>query len=804
MTTKSESEEEYLVEPDRLRRRCAPERFDFNTTAEVEGLGEVVGQKRAVEAVSFGIDIGSPGYHMYALGPPGTGKSTTVQKFLKNRAPEKPTPSEWVYVYNFEDPDKPCYLKLPKRKGGELRDDMEELVEKLKTEVPRAFRTEDYQQEHEKIQKQHQQSQQKILQNLDETAGEEGFTVLQTSRGLVLAPVVDGEVLSPEQINNMDEEERDQLKSQRDQLQEDLREAVYKLRKLKETSREQIKELDREVVEFSVSHLLDQLKEKYESHENVIDYLASVEDDIGERVGEFKRLGRDSSNNPLQFFWDEEAFLKNYKVNLLVDYSDSEGAPVVVESNPTAYNLIGRIEHTGEFGTMKTDFTQIKPGALHRANGGYLIVEARDLLRKPFAWEALKRALKNEEIKTEVMGQEYRTVQVKSLEPQPIPLDLKVIIIGDPLIYYLLYNLDEDFQELFKVKADFSVETDWTEELEGKYASFIAGLCKDEGLLHFSPEGTAQLIEHCSRMAGDCKKLDTKFGDIVDLIRESSYWAEREEKEFVGAQSVKKAIDKRIFRSNRIEEKIQELIEEGTILIDTEGEEPGQVNGISVVPLGDYRFGKPSRITARTYAGSEGVVNIDREIELGGKIHNKGVMILTGYLGDRFATETPLTLSASLTFEQLYEEVEGDSAASAELYALLSSLSGLPLRQDLAVTGSVNQRGQIQAIGGVNDKIEGFFKVCKRRGFSGRQGVIIPASNVKNLMLKEEVVEAVKNGDFNVYAVADVKEGIELLTGCYAGEKDAQGEYPSDSVFGRVQQRLVELAEKVREFKRDE
>ncbi len=793
-----------LVEPEQLRRHCAADNFSFDSTAELKGLKEVIGQERAVEAVSFGIDIESPGYHMYALGPPGTGKSTTVQKFLQNRAPEKPTPAEWAYVHNFGEPDKPRHLKLPTSKGKELRDDMEELVEKLKTEVPRSFRTEDYQQEYEKIQKQYQQRRQQILQELEEEAEEEGFTVLQTPRGLVLAPVVDGDVLSPEQINNLDADERDQLKSRRDQLQGDLREVVYKLRQLKEESREQVNELDQEVVEFAVSHLIERLQDKYSEHENVLDYLATVKEDISERVSEFKRLGQDNSDDPLRFFRDEEAFLNNYKVNLLVNYSEEEGAPVVVENNPTSYNLIGRIEHTGEFGTMKTDFTQIKPGALHRANGGYLIVEARDLLRKPFAWEALKRALKNKEINTEVMGQEYRSVQVRTLEPEPIPLDIKVIVIGDPRIYYLLYNLDEDFQELFKVKADFSVETDWTTELEEKYARFIAGLCEEEELLHFSSDGTAQLIEHCSRMAGDCDKLDTKFGDIVDLIRESSYWAKEEGQELVGAESVKKAVDKRIFRSNRIEEKIQELIEEGTILIDTEGEEPGQVNGISVVPLGDYRFGKPSRITARTFAGSEGVVNIDREIELGGKIHNKGVMILTGYLGDRFAAETPLTLSASLTFEQLYEEVEGDSAASAELYALLSSLSGLPLRQDLAVTGSVNQRGQVQSIGGVNDKIEGFFKVCKRGGLTGRQGVVIPASNVKNLMLKEEVVEAVRAGEFNVYAVADVKEGIELLTGCAAGEKDEQGEYPADTVFGRAQQRLIELAEKVREFKRDE
>ncbi len=791
------------VAPEKLRRVCEFAKFDFKSTAELSALNEVIGQERAVEAVAFGIDIESPGYHIFALGPSGTGKSTTVRKFLENHAPSRQTPDEWVYVNNFSSPDKPRALKLAPGKGCELRDDMKELIKKLKTEVPQAFRSEDYQKEQENIKNQFQQKQQKILQELEKKARKEGFTVIKKPRGLLLAPVIEGEVMSPEQLNKLDKKKRKKLGEKRDKLKEDLREALYNLRKIKEKSQERIQKLDQEVVEFSVSYIVKKLKEKYADHPEVKEYLELVEKDVLDRVGEFKKLNQPDQQQPPGFFQDQREFLKNYEVNLMVDNCEQQGAPVVVESNPTYYNLLGRIEHVGKLGMMMTDFTQLKPGALHRANGGFLIVEARELLTKPFAWESLKRSLKNRQIKTESMGMEYRPVQMKTLEPEPIPLDLKVVIIGDPLLYYLLYRLDEDFQELFKVKADFSVQTDWVNETEKKYLNLIAEVCEEEQLLHFSPEGAGRMIEHCSRLAGDQRKLDIKLGDIVDLIREASYWGRKANKELVDSAAVETAINKRIYRSNRLEERQQELIEQGTILIDTDGAEPGQVNGISVLPLGDYSFGKPSRITARSFVGDGGVVNIDREIELGGPVHNKGVMILTGYLGSKFAGEAPLSLSASITFEQLYSEVEGDSASSAELYALLSSLSELPLRQDLAVTGSVNQRGQIQAIGGVNEKIEGFFKSCENCGLTGKQGVIIPESNVENLMLNNRVTEAINRGEFNLYAISGVTQGIELLTGKPAGERQEDGSYPEGTVFYRVQKQLIELAEKGKNFSKE-
>jgi len=792
------------VVAEKLRRRVYGDNFSFETTREVESLDKVIGQQRAVESVSFGIDIDSPGYHMFAMGPPGTGKSTTVKKFLEGRAPEEEVPADWCYVNNFEDSDKPRAIRLPSGKGCEFQDDMDELVDELENEIPRAFQSEEYQQEREKIQEKFQQKRREILQGLEEQASERGFSVLQTPSGLVLAPEVDGEVISPDKINELSEGQREEINNKRQDMEGDLRDAMREIRNLKQEAQESLRQLDREVLGFAVSHLIDELRNKYSEFDEVIEFLDEIQEDVLDNVGSFKNQGRDKDREAmLAEMLGHKPSLENYRVNLLVDNSDVEGAPVVLESNPTYYNLLGRIEHKGQFGTMVTDYSMIKPGALHRANGGYLIVEARDVLTSPFAWDALKRALKNNEIKTEIMGQEYRSIQAQTLEPEIIPLDIKVIVIGDPLLYYLLYNLDEDFQELFKVKADFSIQTDWDEETEKQYARFIGDLCENEELNHFTPEGVGAVIEQCARMASDQKKLDTKFGDIVDLIREASYWASSEDRQVVDAPAVKEAIERKIYRSNRIEERIRELIEEETLLIDVRGEVVGQVNGISVTPLGDYSFGRPSRITARTHVGDKGIVNIERELEMGGQVHNKGVMILSGFLGGRFADEIPLSLSASLTFEQLYEGVDGDSASSTELYALISSLSGYPIDQQLAVTGSVNQKGEIQSIGGVNEKIEGYFKVCKMEGLTGEQGVIIPESNVQNLMLREEVIEAVREDQFHIYAIEHVDEGIELLTGVEAGRKQEDKTFPAGTVNQAVAERLRRLAEKSREFASD-
>jgi lon-related putative ATP-dependent protease len=510
----------------------------------------------------------------------------------------------------------------------------------------------------------------------------------------------------------------------------------------------------------------------------------------------------EASSEQRQFMsmMQEQVTFDEYRANLIVDNSPTKGAPIVLEKNPTAANLTGRVEYEGRFGALVTNFRMIKNGALHKANGGYLMLDAFDLLSKPMAWEILKRAIKNKEIAIESVEKALGFMTTRTLEPEPIPLNIKVIVIGDPYLYYLLYSLDRDFPRLFKVKADFDINTPWTDESAKNFARFIANICREENLKHFTPDGVSSIIEYCSRLAAHQKKLTTVFGEVVDIIRQASFWAEQNGSNPATAADVKKAVDEKTYRSNRIEEIIREMIEEETILIDTEGAVVGQVNGISVLQLGDYSFGKPSRITARTFVGSKGILSIDRETKLGGQIHNKGSLILAGYLGGKYAEDIPLAFSASITFEQLYDGVEGDSASSTELYALLSSLSGLPIRQDLAVTGSVNQRGEVQAIGGVNEKIEGFFEVCRMKGLNGTQGVMIPEKNIKHLMLREEIVEAVNSGTFHIYAVATIDQGIALLTGRDAGKKKDDGTYPDGTVNQAVQRRIQELAEKFRSF----
>ena len=794
----------YEVPVEKLYRVCDPDQFDFQTTEDLPPLKEIIGQPRATQAIDFGVSISSPGFNIYVLGPTGTGRMTTVETFLKKKAAQEKVPNDWCYVYNFSEPHKPRAISLPAGMGSELRRDMDELIEDLRAEIPRAFESEEYVAEKERISQKFQQEKRAELERLDLRAKERGFALMKTPAGLIVAPLVEGEVISQEQYEKLPEEKKRELEKGRQELQEEIGEAMRRIRRLDKELKEAIREIERKVAATACGQHMDELKEKYHDFQEVVDYLNEVEKDIVENVESFKGEGgeaREVEIMGLKIVFQESPFIR-YRVNVIVDNSETKGAPVIIEGNPTYHNLVGRIEHRAQFGALVTNFTMIKAGALHRANGGYLVLEAKDVLMKPFAWEALKRCLKDGRIKTEEMGAEYRLISTVTLEPEPIPLDVKVVLIGSPLLYYLLCDLDEDFQNLFKVMADFAVQMDRDSENERQYALFIKSRCEEEGLKHFDRTAVAKVVEYSSRLAEDQEKLSTRFGTICDLIREANYWASRNGHQYVTAEDVRQAIEEKVYRSNRVEERIRELIEDGTILIDTEGEVVGQVNGISLVTLGDYTFGKPTRITARTFMGQKGVVNIEREVEMSGRIHSKGVMILAGYLGGKYAQDVPLTLSASIGFEQLYEEVEGDSAASSELYALLSSLSGYPLKQGIAVTGSVNQRGEVQAVGGVTQKIEGFFDVCKIKGLTGEQGVIIPAKNVKNLMLREDVVEAVREGKFHIYAVETVDEGIEILTGVEAGERREDGTYPEGTVNWAVQKRLLELAEKWREFQR--
>jgi len=783
-----------------LRRICDPASFSFASTEELPPLDEVIGQDRAVRAVSFGIDIQSPGYNIYALGPAGTGKTATIRRFLEQKSAAEPVPDDWFYAFNFAEPDKPRAMRLPAGRGYELQREMDRLVEELRTEVPRSFQGEKYAQEQEQIEARFQKRQQELVQELEKEAEARGLRLIQTPRGMMILPLVNGEVITPEQIEFLNPEDRKKIESRQHEIEGRLRETMRRIRQLYLEAKEQMQDVDQEIVGFLINPLFEELEQKYAGYENVITFLAEIKSHILENVQTLRQI-QEGEQMPLAMLADwQQSWFDQYKVNLIIDNRNTTGAPVIMESHPTYHKLLGRIQYQSRLGALVTDFTMIQEGALHHANGGYLVLDALDLLTKPFAWDALKRALKNKEIKIETMGEEFSPIATKSLEPEPIPLDVKVVLLGDPMLYYLLHYVDDDFQELFKVKADFAAQMDWGAETALKYAQFIGSLCREENLKHFDPSGVARVVEEGARMVNHQRKLGTKFGDILDLIHQASYWASHNGNSLVHDTDVQRAIDEKLYRSNQLEERLNELIEEGTILIDTESEVVGQVNGISVFPLGDYAFGKPSRITARTYVGTSGVVNIEREAKLGGRIHNKGTMILAGYLGGAYAQEHPLALSASITFEQLYEDVEGDSATAAELYALLSSLSGFPIKQGLAVTGSANQHGQIQAIGGVNEKIEGFFQVCKIKGLTGVQGVIIPQSNVKNLMLRSDIVAAVEEKQFHIYAISTADEGMALLTGKEAGERGPDGNYPEGTINRAIQDRLRGLAQRVQSF----
>jgi len=786
------------LSPQQLRYSCPPNTFEFQSTAELPSLDEIIGQERATRAVEFGINMPGEGYNIFALGPAGAGKTTVIRQFLEHMAATRPVPSDWCYVNSFDNPDKPRALSLPPGRGCAFRDDMGALVEKLRTDMVRAFESEHYEQRKKDILREMQEQQSAAFSRLERYLNERSFALIRTPAGLAIAPMMNGKPLSAEEYSALDPKIKERFEAQRGDLQEQMEKTMRQVREQDKEIRARIDALDHELAQFVVGDHLGELRTRYADCASVISYLEEVEKDIIEHTSYFLASSQEAQPAPTVLplpLPKEGGPLKRYKVNLLVDHCHSEGAPVVVETNPNYHNLIGRIEHRVEFGAMVTDFTMIKAGALHRANGGYLVVEAKRLLSYPLAWDALKRALSNREMRIEEMGEAFRPIASVTLEPEPIPLEVKVILIGDPEIYYLLYELDQDFRELFKVKADFETRMERNEDSIHRYALFIAERCRQEDLRHFDSTGVARVVEYGSRVVEDQDKLSTRFSDIADLVRESAYWAVRNDHALVTAGDVQQALDERANRSNRVEKQIREATQRGFIFVDTTGEVVGQANGLSILSVGDYEFGKPSRITATTFMGKPGLVNIDREVKMTGPIHDKGALILAGYLGGKYAQAKPFSLAASIVFEQAYEGIEGDSASSTELYALLSSLAEVPIKQGIAVTGSVNQLGQIQPVGGVTRKIEGFFDVCKSKGLTGDQGVIIPAANLKNLMLGHEVVDAVKEGRFHIYPVRTVDEGIAILTGREAGKLQEDGTYPEGSINDLVIRKLQTVAE---------
>jgi lon-related putative ATP-dependent protease len=788
-----------------LRQRCDPSEFDFETTDELEDLSDIVGQGRAVDAILFGIGIQHEGYNLFALGPSGTGKRTTITQFLDQKAAAEPVPSDWCYVNNFEQPHKPCALRLPAGQGTTLRQDMEQLVEELRAIIPAAFESEDYRTRRQETEEELKERQGKAFTEIQQRAQERSIALIRTPTGLALAPLQEDEVISPEEFQKLPQETRKQFEGDISRLQEQLQETLHQARQWEREALERVKELDRQVAMFAAGHRIDDLREKYAELPNVVSYLDAVQQDIVKNVEEFRELQKTEEmptvmGIPLPRSMAGPPLFRRYQVNVLVDHSKSKGAPVIFEEYPTYNNLVGRIEHISQMGALVTDFNLIKPGALHRANEGYLILDAHQVLTQAYAWAGLKRALRAREVRIEPLGQALNLVSTVSLEPEPIPLDLKVILVGERLLYYLLYEHDPDFSELFKVEIDFNERMARTLENNHLYAQLIATKARLEGLRPFSREAIARIIERSARLAGDAEKLSAHMLGIADLLRESDYWAEVSGNGVVTMADVQRAIDAQTRRADRVRNRVLERIQRGTILIDTDGERVGQVNGLSVITMGNFAFGQPNRITACVRLGKGEVVDIEREVELGGPIHSKGVLILSSFLGARYAPDHPLSLTASLVFEQSYTGVDGDSASMAELCALLSALASAPIKQSLAMTGSVNQHGEAQPIGGVNEKIEGFFDICQARGLTGEQGVIIPATNAKDLMLRQGIVEAAEAGQFHIYPIQTVDQALELLTGIPAGERDEDGSFTEGSINQQVEIRLIELAEKQRDF----
>jgi lon-related putative ATP-dependent protease len=787
-----------------LCRRCDLSQFSFDTTADLPDLTEVLGQERAVEAVRFGIGIRREGYNLFALGPEGTGKHSVVRQFLEQKAAQQPTPSDWCYVHNFADAGKPRALRLPPGDGVKLRQTMAHLVDELRTAIPAAFESENYRARRQEIEEEFRERQDRALAELQRRARERGIAMMRTPMGLAFAPLRGSEVMSPEEFQRLPPQEQERVQTEVAALQEQLQKSLMQLPQWDRERREKVRELNHAVALAAVGHLIDDLRRAYAEQAAVVEYLHAVQRDVLDHVEAFRGAAETPPGAPVEAAPPRQpmdaSFFRRYQVNVIVDRGQTQGAPVIYEDHPTVYNLVGRIEYMALMGALVTDFNLIKGGALHRANGGYLLLDAQKVLLQPFAWEELKRTLRSREIRLETISQMLSLVSTVSLEPEPIPLEVKVVLFGERLLYYLLSQLDPEFGELFKVAADFDEQMPRDPESHLLYARMIATLARREGLRPCDRGAVARVIEQSARAAGDAEKLSTHLHSLADLLREADYWAAQADHEVIGAADVQRAIDAQIRRADRLRERLQEDINRGTILIDTRGAKVGQINGLSVISLGQFAFGRPSRITARVRLGRGEVVDIEREVALGGPIHSKGVLILASYLGARYASDRPLSLSASLVFEQSYSGVEGDSASSAELYALLSALAEVPIKQSLAVTGSVNQYGQVQAIGGVNEKIEGFFDICRAQGLTGDQGVLIPASNVKHLMLRQDVVEAVAAGQFHVYPVETIDQGLELLTGLPAGERDGQGAFPEGSVNQRVEARLVALAEKRQAF----
>jgi predicted ATP-dependent protease len=797
--------ERYRVPVERLRWQCDPADFSFECTDQLVPLQEFIGQDRAVSSLEFGLAMDRPGYNIFVTGLTGTGKASAIKSYVEKAVEKRKQrtagyyPDDWCYVYNLADPGSPQSVRLPAGKGKVFRDQVRQLLDTIKAEIGRAFGSDEYQKQRQALVEEGQASHRELLQSLEAEARSAGFVIQPSPAGINLIPLVEERPMTPQEFAALPEAERRTIEQQQAELAHRVGDTMKRLGALQKEAMQKITALERRAAEVALGRPFQELLTEYRDFPDAVRYLEGLHDFTLDNIGLFQEK-QEPTPTPFRGPSPEKDPALAFEVNVFVDNSGAEGPPVIIEPNPTWSNLFGKVERRAVMGTYVSDHTMLKPGAVHLANGGYLVLNIRDLLLNPGVWEALKRVIKTKEARLEEPFEQFGFLAPHGLRPQTIPADEKIIVTGDDLLYRLLAQHDEDFWELFKVKADFDFQIERTPENLEAYAAFICGCCQDEGLLHFSDGGVAKASEYGARLVADQHKLSSRFGQLRDLLVEADYWARQAEARLIGAEHVQKAIDQKLYRSKLVEERVREFIAQGTLMVDVDGEVVGQVNGLAVYDVGDFSFGRPSRITAKTFMGRRGVINIERESQLSGRIHDKGVLILSGYLGHKYAQDKPLSLSASLCFEQSYEGVEGDSASSTELYAILSSLSGMPIKQGIAVTGSVNQKGEVQPIGGVNQKIEGFFDVCKAKSVTGHQGVIVPHQNVRNLMLREEVVEAVKQGQFHIYAATTVDEGIEVLTGVAAGERGPDGSYPEGTVNYLVDRRLNELAEGLKGF----
>ena len=780
----------------KLKMSCDPQLFSFETTEELEEIQEGIGQDRGIKALEFGLQVDVKGYNLYLEGPSGTGKTMYTRNYLQKIAPKKKVPSDWCYIYNFDNPNQPIAVELPAGQGKEFKDSMDGFIKEIRKDIQKTFNTDDFEKEKALIKQEFEAKRASLLEKLNIDASKYNFQVKTSQNGIYMMPIVNGKVIEEEEFEKLDELTKQQYEEKSVLVQEQIMNVIAQIKEIERQSEKRISEWQSNIALLTVNVHINYLKSKYKRNKKINKFLNDVKQDVLKNIPTFledsNKQPQSSQQNPINKKPDP---CLNYRVNLFVDNSNTEGAPVIMDSNYSYNNIFGTLEYENYYGSLKTDHTMLKPGLLQQANGGYIIFQAKDLLSNPICYETLKKALRIKELGFENVNEQRSSMVMISLKPEPIPLNLKVILIGNDNIYQTLLAMDSDFRKLFKIKVEFEESSEITTENLNKLAQIVHGFCVHEDLPHLDKTAMARLVEYASKIAGKHNKISTKFDDLIQVIGEACTWAKLSKSKVVTAKFIDKALFERIERVKKYDEKYLEMIKDNTLLIDTSGYKVGQLNGLTVLTIGDYTFGKPAKITVNTYTGKSGIVNIEREVEISGPSHSKGVLILSGYLGEMFAQDIPLSLTASICFEQLYNGVDGDSASSTELYGLLSSLSEIPINQSIAVTGSVNQKGQIQPIGGVNEKIEGYYQVCKLRGLDGSHGVMIPVQNVDNLHLSDEVIDAVKNKKFHVYAVSTIEEGIEVLTGVPAGKKDKNGNFPAGTINYLVHEKLKKYAQ---------